>query len=90
MTDDGPTLPEPKEVEYHPVTGVPEEFHDYLHKDSEEFKKLKAFKESGASEGADKGTKTSPEVWAYSTHISRSLGMPNRPVKLRYAVQCLK
>lgn len=62
MTDDGPTAPEPKEVEYHPVTGVPEEFHDYLHKDSEEFKKLKAFKESGASEVAEKVAKTSLEV----------------------------
>lgn len=62
MADDAPTAPEPKEVAYHPVTGVPEEFHDYLHKDSEEFKKLKAFKESGASEVADKVAKASLEV----------------------------
>lgn len=61
MTDDVPTAPEPKEVEYHPVTGVPEEFHDYLHKDSEEYKKLKAFKEAGG-DVADKVAKTSLEV----------------------------
>lgn len=34
-------LPDPVHVEYHPVTGVPEEFHDYLHKDCDEFKALK-------------------------------------------------
>ena len=62
MADEAPTAPEPKEVEYHPVTGVPEEFHEYLHKDSEEFKKLKAWKESEASEITEKVAKTSIEV----------------------------
>lgn len=65
MTDEAPNAPEPRQVEYHPVTGVPEEFHDYLHKDSEEFKKLKAFKESGASLAdtvAEKVAKASLEV----------------------------
>jgi hypothetical protein len=37
---DGP--PKPRVVAYHPVTGVPEEFHEYLHKDCDEYKRLKA------------------------------------------------
>lgn len=66
MVDDGAggALPEPQQVAYHPVTGVPEEFHEYLHKDSEEYKKLKAFKgsEADVSDTADKVASTSLEV----------------------------
>jgi hypothetical protein len=58
------SAPEPKQVEYHPVTGVPEEFHDYLHKDSDEYKRLKVFIESGAAETADKVAGVSLEVRA--------------------------
>lgn len=66
MVDDGGSgsMPEPKQVVYHPITGVPEEFHEYLHKDSEEYKKLKAFKETegDVSDTADKVAATSLEV----------------------------
>lgn len=64
MAEDAGTasLPEPKQVEYHPVTGVPEEFHDYLHKDSDEYKRLKAYIESGAADAADKVAGVSLEV----------------------------
>ena len=33
-------------VEYHHVTGVPEEYHDYLPKDTEAYKRLKSHKVS--------------------------------------------
>lgn len=67
MVDDGSggAVPEPKQVVYHPITGVPEEFHEYLHKDSEEYKKLKAFKgsEADVSDAADKVAAATLEVW---------------------------
>lgn len=47
-------LPEPKAVVYHPVTGVPEEFHDFLHKDTDEYKRLKQSREASTSEVGDK------------------------------------
>lgn len=52
----GSDLPAPKQVVYHPVTGVPEEFHEYLHKDSDEFKLLKQSMASG------NGTATTEEA----------------------------
>lgn len=68
MVEDGASgsLPEPKQVVYHPITGVPEEFHEYLHKDSEEYKKLKALKgsEADVSDAADKVAAASLEVRA--------------------------
>lgn len=66
MADDGAggAVPEPLQVVYHPITGVPEEFHDYLHKDSEEYKKLKALSgsEADVSDTADKVAAASLEV----------------------------
>ena len=48
------TLPEPKQVVYHPVTGVPEEFHEYLHKDSDEYKRLKQSREASTCDVSEK------------------------------------
>jgi len=43
-------------VKYHPITGIPEEFNDYLPKDTEEYKRLKAHQEaSTAGDGKAKG-----------------------------------
>ncbi len=36
-----------KMVEYHPITGVPSEFNEFLPQDSPEYKKWKAAKDSG-------------------------------------------
>jgi hypothetical protein len=47
-------LPEPKIVQYHPVTGVPEEFHAFLHKDCDEYKRLKQSTEASTAEATEK------------------------------------
>lgn len=44
----------PLVVEYHPVTGIPEEFNDYLPKDCAEFKALKG--QASTSDAADGST----------------------------------
>ena len=41
----------PKLVDYSTVTGIPEEFNDYLPKDSDEYKRWKVAKQTGAVEG---------------------------------------
>ena len=56
MPKSGDGLPEPKQVVYHPVTGVPEEFHDYLHKDCDEYKRLKQSLESGEAASTSEAT----------------------------------
>jgi hypothetical protein len=56
------TLPQPKAVVYHPVTGVPEEFHDFLHKDSDEYKLLQAAKDTAAATGGDDTATAAPVV----------------------------
>eukprot|EP01026_Neomeris_dumetosa_P068655 TRINITY_DN67346_c0_g1_i4.p2 TRINITY_DN67346_c0_g1~~TRINITY_DN67346_c0_g1_i4.p2 ORF type:complete len:192 (-),score=39.16 TRINITY_DN67346_c0_g1_i4:207-782(-) len=40
-------VPEPKVVEYDPITGIPAEFNEFLPKDSIEYKKWKALQEGG-------------------------------------------
>ena len=42
----------PLVVEYHPITGIPEESNDYLPKDCAEFKALKGQAEAGTADGA--------------------------------------
>lgn len=42
----------PLVVEYHPITGIPEEYNDYLPKDCAEFKALKGQAEAGTADGA--------------------------------------
>eukprot|EP00798_Chlamydomonas_sp_ICE-L_P014733 gene14733-20778_t len=42
---DDPEAPPPKAVAYDPTTGVPAEFNEFLPKDSEEYKKWKAFQD---------------------------------------------
>ncbi len=45
----------PLEVEYHPITGIPEEYNDFLPKDTAEYKALKGLASTPAAgaEGAD-------------------------------------
>jgi hypothetical protein len=45
--------PAPRQVAYHPVTGVPEELHDYLNKESEAYKRLKQSRATSTSEVTD-------------------------------------
>lgn len=45
--------PAPRQVVYHPVSGVPEEFHDYLNKESEAYKRLKLSRATSTSEVTD-------------------------------------
>jgi hypothetical protein len=64
----GSDLPAPKQVTYHPVTGVPEEFHEYLHKDSDEYKLLK---QSMASGGGTASTSEATEKMAATTLVRK-------------------
>lgn len=55
MADELEAAVPPREVEYDNITGIPSEFNEYLPKDSEEFKRLKAALEGGdLSEDMDK------------------------------------
>lgn len=51
-TDASLPCPAPLVVAYHAVTGVPEEFHEHLHKDSDEYKRLR--------DSADASTSAAP------------------------------
>lgn len=64
---------EARAVTYHPVSGVPEEFHDFLHKDCDEYKRLKAAAASGApaDAAADQLSAASLEV-----HRTARLSLP--------------
>ncbi|KFM27374.1 Density-regulated protein-like protein [Auxenochlorella protothecoides] len=53
---DGPSTSEvvpPRKVKYCQITGVPEEFNDFLPKDCDEYKKLKAAQQSAAESGLE-------------------------------------
>ena len=56
---DSTSCPEPKVVVYHPVTGVPEEYHDFLHKDSDEYKRLKESLEASTTGAPEADSATS-------------------------------
>lgn len=68
MPKGGDGLPEPKQVIYHPVTGVPEEFHEYLHKDCDEYKRLKQSTEAAGAASTSEAT----EKLAATTLVSSS------------------